>query len=56
MTESDPWIAALADHPNTLTRCIEALGADQRALLDSYPIDVPRRRAIDRRRVTRKEP
>jgi hypothetical protein len=55
-TESDPWIAAMADHPNALTRCIEALGADQRALLEAYPIDVPRRRKNDQRRISRGSP
>jgi hypothetical protein len=46
-TGSDPWIAAMAKHPNALTRCIEALGVDQRTMLKGYPVDVPRRRTDD---------
>ncbi|WP_032385477.1 hypothetical protein [Rhodococcoides fascians] len=46
-TATDPWFAALADEPDPLTRCIEALGADQRTLLEAYPTDVPRRRKND---------
>ena len=56
VAESDPWTAALAKQPDAITRCIEALGVDLRALLDSYPIDVPRRRRIDHRRTSRSTP
>lgn len=50
---SDPSLAGVADEPDPLTRCIEALGADQRALLEAYPIDVPRRRKNGQRRISR---
>lgn len=55
-TASDPSLARVADEPDPLTRCIEALGADQRALLEAYPIDVPRRRKNARNQVSRTEP
>ncbi|OZF25981.1 hypothetical protein [Rhodococcus sp. 14-2483-1-2] len=51
-TATDPWLAAMADQPDPLTRCIEALGADQRALLEAYPVDVPRRRKNDQQRIS----